>query len=302
MFILLVSLFKSLYEPYPVTEHAFLFNAKFGLMLANAGGMLFQSWLYTKITPTQNEKNLDTALQIIAAAVLWVAMSWDISNNFSAQGSLLVSQYTSLWWVLYPAALALIAAFGRKKGLFNLSLLLLAAGLLRVLLLDYSPGSLFLYNPKFGLMLLMAIALLFVARLYPKVDEKPGDIIDALKVTSSLLLWFAVSWDIVKYYELSGSQNARNLFLSLWWIVYAMILMIVGSVGRAPIFRKVAIGLFGLSILKVFLFDVSALDTAYRIISFIALGVILLGVSFTYQRNKEKIAEFLEGKIESEHK
>ena len=39
------------------------------------------------------------------------------------------------------------------------------------------------------------------------------------------------------------------------------------------------------TIVKVFVYDVSELDRAYRILSFIVLGVLLLAISFVYQRD-----------------
>lgn len=48
--------------------------------------------------------------------------------------------------------------------------------------------------------------------------------------------------------------------------------------------RIAAIVLFGVAILKIFIYDLSFLDTVYRIVSFIGLGVILLSVSYLYQR------------------
>jgi uncharacterized membrane protein len=39
-----------------------------------------------------------------------------------------------------------------------------------------------------------------------------------------------------------------------------------------------------ISILKVFFFDLSVLSGPYRIMSFVLLGIILLGVSFIYQK------------------
>ena len=45
-----------------------------------------------------------------------------------------------------------------------------------------------------------------------------------------------------------------------------------------------AFALFGFSILKIFIYDLSFLDTLYRIFSFLGLGVILLAVSYLYQR------------------
>jgi len=40
---------------------------------------------------------------------------------------------------------------------------------------------------------------------------------------------------------------------------------------------------------KVFLYDVSALDRGYRILSFVILGAVLLAVSFIYQRDWLKL-------------
>jgi len=45
-----------------------------------------------------------------------------------------------------------------------------------------------------------------------------------------------------------------------------------------------ALGLLLLTIAKVFLIDLASLERIYRIASFLALGVILLSVSYLYQR------------------
>jgi len=54
-----------------------------------------------------------------------------------------------------------------------------------------------------------------------------------------------------------------------------------------------ALLLLGLTIFKVFLFDLSSLEKLYRIISFIVLGAILLAVSFLYQRYRQRMAELI---------
>jgi uncharacterized membrane protein len=51
----------------------------------------------------------------------------------------------------------------------------------------------------------------------------------------------------------------------------------------------VSIVLFGFTILKIFIYDLSFLETLYRIFSFIGLGVILLAVSYLYQKYKDVI-------------
>jgi uncharacterized membrane protein len=49
--------------------------------------------------------------------------------------------------------------------------------------------------------------------------------------------------------------------------------------------RWQALALFGVTIFKVFVNDMALLDGFYRIASSIALGVVLLVVSFLYQRS-----------------
>ena len=294
LIILFMSLFKSLFEPYVPTDSVFLFNAKFGLMFANTLAMLFVGWLYGKFKPSAFEDQVEEALQIVAAIILWIAVSWDMYSGLAGFGSSSIENYMTLWWVIYPAALAMAAFAGKRMGLMKLSILLIAASLIKVLILPYGPNTAFLVNAKFGLMLAQTLALFFVGMLYSKTDPEDSAS-DSINVIASLLFWFAVSWEIVQYFGGIQSENARNLLLSLWWVIYAVVLMVVSGMLSKPVFRKVAIALFGLSILKVFLYDVQALDTPYRIIAFIVLGVIVLSVSFSYNKNKTKIVNFIEG-------
>ena len=53
---------------------------------------------------------------------------------------------------------------------------------------------------------------------------------------------------------------------------------------RAAILRWQALTLFAIVVAKVFFYDLSTLSRFYRILSFLVLGVLLLGVSFLYQR------------------
>jgi uncharacterized membrane protein len=55
--------------------------------------------------------------------------------------------------------------------------------------------------------------------------------------------------------------------------------------GSVAFVRWQALVLIAFTIGKVFLYDVSRLARGYRILSFIALGAVLLGISFIYQRD-----------------
>lgn len=92
--------------------------------------------------------------------------------------------------------------------------------------------------------------------------------------------------------EYVKSFGARELSLSLLWLVYAFIIVAIGMYRKFRAIRLMALTLFGLAILKIFMLDLSQLDKVYRIISFIALGVILIVASFFYQKYKNGIRDF----------
>jgi uncharacterized membrane protein len=48
-----------------------------------------------------------------------------------------------------------------------------------------------------------------------------------------------------------------------------------------------------LCILKLFLYDLRTLETLYRILSFITLGLILLGISWVYTRFRDHLKAYL---------
>ena len=197
-----------------------------------------------------------------------------------------------------------IGATARRAEIRLSAFVLLVVTVPLTLLSSYDIVSYQLFaNSKFGLMLLEVAAFAMASWIY---RQDPGQGFDregarAAAAIAVVLLWFGVSWEIVTFFRDSGAHNARNLFMSLWWIVYGAILITAGALARSPLLRRLAIFFFGLSIIKVFLYDVQSLETGYRVVSFITLGVILLSVSYAYHKNKEKIAAFLKGqeKIES---
>jgi len=64
-----------------------------------------------------------------------------------------------------------------------------------------------------------------------------------------------------------------------------------GPLEEAAELRLQAIALFGIAILKIFIYDLSFLETLYRIFSFVGLGVVLLAVSYLYQRYRHVILQ-----------
>jgi uncharacterized membrane protein len=88
-------------------------------------------------------------------------------------------------------------------------------------------------------------------------------------------------------------ENKSSISLSIFWIIYAIILLLVGVVLRSRGVRMGGLILLLFAILKLFFYDLWSLGTLYRIISSMTLGVVLLSVSYAYQKYKDKIKEII---------
>jgi uncharacterized membrane protein len=84
---------------------------------------------------------------------------------------------------------------------------------------------------------------------------------------------------------------ARQMGLSLLWTLAASLLIFLGVRWKAAALRWQGLVLLGITVIKVFLLDLSFLERAYRIASFLVLGVVLLAVSFWYQKSLAQAAE-----------
>jgi len=92
------------------------------------------------------------------------------------------------------------------------------------------------------------------------------------------------------YKDLHRIEIERDFTYSALWMAYGAMLMIVGFTRRSAFVRWQALLLIAATTAKVFIYDVSQLDKGYRIVSFIILGVLLLAISFVYQRDWLKLS------------
>ena len=84
-------------------------------------------------------------------------------------------------------------------------------------------------------------------------------------------------------------QEVSGRVLTVAWGAEALLLLGAGFVLRERPLRLQGLLLFLICILKLFLYDLRNLETPYRIMSFIALGLVLLGVSWIYTRFREHL-------------
>jgi uncharacterized membrane protein len=121
-----------------------------------------------------------------------------------------------------------------------------------------------------------------------------------LSGAAGLALLFVLSVNWTRYQEMgvaAARTAGRNhlvgelrwrtqVGLSLLWTLYAAAALAWGFLRANPAVRYAALALFGLIVFKVFAVDLGAVRTAYRILSFLVLGVVLLLVSLAYQKRR----------------
>ena len=78
-------------------------------------------------------------------------------------------------------------------------------------------------------------------------------------------------------------QKQAQVSVSILWGVIGMAVFLVGVLGWRQIVREAGLALLALATAKVFIFDLSYLDVAYRVISLMGLGLLLLAGAFVYQ-------------------
>jgi uncharacterized membrane protein len=77
--------------------------------------------------------------------------------------------------------------------------------------------------------------------------------------------------------------------VSITWALFALGLILSGIVRRIPAARYAGLALFAVVAVKVFVSDLDSLDSLWRIVAFIVLGVLLLAGSFLYLRFRESL-------------
>jgi hypothetical protein len=88
-------------------------------------------------------------------------------------------------------------------------------------------------------------------------------------------------------------QAPGGFYLTAGWSLLACALFVFGMLLRERIYRLAGLGLLCLALAKIVLLDVWGLELAYRVISFMVLGIVLLLIGFLYTRYQDKIREWL---------
>jgi uncharacterized membrane protein len=217
----------------------------------------------------------------------------------------LEGSWISFGWLVEAAGLYIIGARSRKEELKAFGAVVLGLALIRVVFVDSQlTNQTLLFNQRFGLFLLSIAVLAIIVRLeqdHPEYATRVAVAVIAINLLAVTALCLEVN-DFFQAQRNSIYANQRvtqqpstaalralsieeDFVYSAVLMTYGVGLMLVGFWKRTAFLRWQAIILVGITIAKVFLYDMSNLERIYRIASFIILGVILLAISYAYQKD-----------------
>lgn len=291
-----------LYEPLVESTYFPVLNPHAGPLLIICA-LLYGTaiWLWMNLEEDDPEQALTGVLTAAATILLlwtmsyesWHYLAWETEAGRAGQLMAL-----STIWILFGATM-LVAGLEKDRGAFR-AIGLVALGITagKVLLYDQldeplTEATYRLVANHFAFPLLLIVAMLFVAsHWYRRHRENLGSdesaVASALPYIACALLWWVLtmeSWNFVGWDLYAGrdSADARNYALSATWTAYGAILVAVGIIRRNAPLRWIGIGLLGITVVKVFFLDLAALDTIFKILALLGIGIVLIAIGFGYQ-------------------
>lgn len=277
----------------------------FYLMLENAGSSSAEPWVavafaafYLLLLRLPARGAIQGSAEATKALHLTIAVVFlTIAIPLKTRG-----RWLTIGWLAEGAALMWLATRVRGMLLRVLAVLCLALGLVALVTVNPAASVTPIFNERFGTYLFAIAVCAFVAWLAARAEEPEGSadgtwrmIAVAAGLAVNVLILLAVGWEIHAYWWylswrgdwtlLHNYQMYAQFTYSAFFMVFGAVLLTVGFWRRTAFLRWQALVLLAVAIGKVFTVDVSALSQGYRILSFLGLGALLLGVSFVYQRD-----------------
>jgi hypothetical protein len=208
----------------------------------------------------------------------------------------IVAVFMSLWWlhkyvparelcwvtVAVGAALFALAGWRKNRELLIFSAVFSVVGIARFWFpMDDAPR---VYLPNLFAILALLAQQRF-ARKLPQRFPAPAEGHTGVIVLGSLSLWFLLSRWIV--------EKPNDFYLTAGWAVLALILFMAGMALRERMYRWVGLTILALALGRVAFVEVWKMETIYKVLSLMALGLVLLVLGFIYNKYQEKIKEWL---------
>jgi len=264
----------------------------------------------TSFLPGVNLMFVNNALKITAFAMLYLIGVIEITYQINSRLS--YEPLANLAAIAYSYLMLLLAVtYANKKqqaklidvGLFVSAIALLTFPffneVVKTIRADYLFGEIevgaFLMQ-YLNLILISGVGLVFLKGV-KKRDGLRSDIGKATVLGLSLLGVIVLSMQLNHHALLFAFDHVVNnaslinkqvlkIGYPIVWGVSSFVMMLIGMKYKYRTLRFASLGLFGIILLKLFLFDIRGASEAGKIIAFVLLGVLLLVISFLYQKLK----------------
>ena len=239
----------------------------------------------TSLGLLQDHRGLPAAI----LAVIYIGSGWlrrsapFVLMGFALGGLAMALEWSAIdvvlgWTALTVAALAVERAGGRPGG--GVASIVLAAGAL-VCLFTAALLSRDLSAPTFSDR--WALALYVYVIVTALCARWWGSGADPLWALAAVAVFGGGSVELSRWFG-QRSELAGDLALSVWWLVYAGALVLIGFQLNRKAVRSAGLAVAAGAGLKIVLYDLSTLQALYRVASFFALALITLAVAYAYNR------------------
>jgi uncharacterized membrane protein len=239
----------------------------------------------------QDTRQLVTALAVsvgfvalafpLQAEAGWIALGW-------------AAEAAALWW------------FGQRiaaRPLRAIAAVLAGCAVVHLLAVDIprTPREPFvpILNefalPALGVVVCILAAVVATRKLVMRRDRAEQMLVGMAALAAVLLLWLVLSVDCYGYFDawsrVSEVDRAHwrwlgQMSLSVLWAVFATAVLTVGFLARQAGLRWLAMGLYAVTVVKVFIVDMERLDEIYRIAAFFVAAIFVGAAAWAYQRIK----------------
>jgi uncharacterized membrane protein len=216
------------------------------------------------------------------------------------------AHWITIGWLIESAVLLFVGVKSDAHFLRVFAGCTLALGVCRLLFIDNFSTQMLVFNARFATFLVaiaIMVGIVVAGNRFASEREKPFIMMAGIALNALALIaltreandyftrHIAETYQQRNMYEASRQlEIARDFSFSAIWILYGAALMIVGFWKRSAFIRWQAMVLLAVTIGKVFLYDSRELQQVYRILSFIALGVMLMATSYAYHRDWFKLS------------
>ncbi len=263
------------------------------------------AWLLRR----QQDTRLVSVFELAAIGLTAVMGYYLLRHAFHADPNLLGTRVNFLERgvitnVLFLFGLACLwggRVYGRK-AVFAGGTALVAIGLFRIVMFDFIRFNPLLSAQDVGtwplvnaLLLTYGLPILWIRRASEEVYRGGEGIglpprLARLGYGFALFLVFALlTFEVRQAYQGaflngSGASNMEIYTYSAAWLLGGLLLLFLGTLRGDKILRITSLLVMILTAGKVFLYDASALEGLYRVVSFLGLGLSLIGLSWFYTR------------------